>query len=434
MRGLTCRAPRIAVRVDGRMSEAARRVLARADELATFTEEPGRITRPLATPSLAAAMGRVREWMEAAGLETRSDALGNLAGRRGEADLIMGSHLDSVADAGRYDGILGVLVGLAVAEETDIPLELVAFADEEGLRFQSTFLGSRAYLGRLAPEELNLRDPDGITLAQAIGASAVEPLFAGARAYFEVHIEQGPVLEAEDLPLGVVTAIAGQTRFNLIFEGHAGHAGTTPMDLRRDALGAAAEFVLAAERAALDEPGLVATVGEIGIPHGACNVIPGHVHATLDIRHQDDAVRERAIAALRAATDAICTRRGITSSWSLIAEHGATPCTPELVSRLSAAVAETGVAVRELPSGAGHDAVTMASVTDLAMLFVRCAGGISHHPDESVTEADVALAIDAATRFMRGLAAETPAAATRGGAMSAPRKRAAARHGAAVAA
>ena len=394
------------------MSGAARRVLARADELATFTEEPGRITRPLASPSLAQAMARLRGWMHEAGLETRSDALGNLAGRRGPSPrLVMGSHLDSVADAGRYDGILGVLVGLAVAEATDVPLELVAFADEEGLRFQSTFLGSRAYIGQLDPSELDLRDPDGVTLGQAIGASAVEPIFEGAKAYFEVHIEQGPVLEAEDLPLGVVTAIAGQTRFNLIFEGHAGHAGTTPMGLRRDAMAAAAEFVLAAERLALGEPGLVATVGEMNIPHGACNVVPGHVHATLDIRHQDDATRERAIVALQREVEASCARRGITATWSLIAEHGATPCTPALVEQLAEAVRETGVAVRELPSGAGHDAVTMASVTDIAMLFVRCAGGISHHPDEAVSEADVALAIEAATRFVRRLAAATTAAA-----------------------
>ena len=383
---------------------AARRVLERADELARFSEEPGRITRPLASPSLAAAMARLRGWMEAAGLETRSDALGNLAGRRGGGTpLVIGSHLDSVADAGRYDGVLGVLIALAVAEAVDAPIEVVAFADEEGLRFQSTFLGSRAFVGQLAPDELALTDANGVTLRDALGADLGEPLFAGARAYFEVHIEQGPVLDAEGLPLGVVTAIAGQTRLNLIFDGHAGHAGTTPMALRRDALGAAAEFVLAAERLANEQSGLVATVGEIGIPHGACNVIPGRVEATLDIRHQDDAVRERSLATLRAQADEICARRGVSVSWSLIAEHGATPCTPDLVSRLGEAVAETGVAVRELPSGAGHDAVTMASVTEIAMLFVRNAGGISHHPAESVEEADVELAIEAATRFARSL-------------------------------
>jgi allantoate deiminase len=394
--------------------DAAATALARADELATFTEEPGGITRPLASPSLDAAMDRVREWMEAAGMTTRRDALGNLVGRRegrGRGTLVLGSHLDSVADAGRYDGILGVLIGLAVAEavgELPLALEVVAFADEEGLRFQSTFLGSRAFVGRLEPQELALRDGDGVTLGEAIGATEPGPALVpeDIRAYFEVHIEQGPVLEAAGHPLGVVTAIAGQSRFNLAFDGHAGHAGTTPMPLRRDALGAAAEFVLAAERAAHDEPGLVATVGEIGIPHGACNVIPGRVEATLDIRHQDDATRERAIAALRAEADAICERRGISVSWDPIAAHGATPCTPVLVARLAEAVAETGAPVHELPSGAGHDAVTLAGVTDIAMLFVRCAGGISHHPDESVQEADVALAIDAATRFVRALAAD----------------------------
>jgi allantoate deiminase len=408
-------------------------------------------------------MARVREWMEAAGLATRSDTLGNLVGRReaaaggvppldaaggasaqtghgagaggagastahggagapaGHSDgaggsapgtIVIGSHLDSVADAGRYDGILGVLVGLEVAEAVgDLPvaLEVVAFADEEGLRFQSTYLGSRAYVGRLEAAELAaLRDAGGVTLGEAVGAGAPGPalLPADIRAYFEVHIEQGPVLEAGGLPLGVVTAIAGQNRFNLTFTGRAGHAGTTPMQLRGDALGAAAEFVLAAERAAREEPGLVATVGELGIPHGACNVIPGRVEGTLDIRHQDDATLARAIAALRAEADAICARRGIDIEWEPIAADPATPCSPALVARLREAVAATGAEPYELPSGAGHDAVTMAGVTDVAMLFVRCAGGISHHPDESVEEADVALAVAAAVRFVRGLAEE----------------------------
>ena len=281
---------------------------------------------------------------------------------------------------------------------TDVPLEVVAFADEEGLRFQSTFLGSRGFVGRIDPGELDLRDHDGIRLGDALGAPLGAPLFQDARAYFEVHIEQGPVLESEDAPLGVVTAIAGQTRFNLTFEGHAGHAGTTPMRLRRDALGAAAEFVLAAERMALAEPGLVATVGELGIPHGACNVVPGRVEATLDIRHQDDASRARAIAALQRETEAICARRGISAAWAPIHEHAATPCTPALVAQLAAVVSDMGLPVHELPSGAGHDAVTMAAVTDIAMLFVRSTGG-SHNPDEAVDEADVALAIEAASRF-----------------------------------
>jgi allantoate deiminase len=383
--------------------QAARRVLARADELAAHTEEPGRITRPLATPALAGAGARVQEWMRAAGLETRGDAIGNLAGRRGDASLVIGSHLDSVADAGRYDGILGILVGLEVAEATDVPIEVVAFADEDGLRFRSNYLGSRSFIGALEPGDLALQDDDGVTLREAIGLIGpppTPPLYdPRIRAYLEVHIEQGPLLEAEGVALGVVTAIAGQSHLNLAFAGQAGHAGTTPMRLRRDALAAAAEFVLAVERTALDEPGLVATVGVLNVPRGATNVIPGRAELWLDVRHQHDAVRERAIARLSAIADEIAQRRSVAVSRLHAAQQPATPCTPALVDRLADAVRATGVEPRRLPSGAGHDAVTMARVTDVAMLFVRCAGGLSHHPDEAVSLEDVALAIETATRF-----------------------------------
>jgi hydantoinase/carbamoylase family amidase len=378
--------------------EAARRVLERADELAAFTVEPGRITRPVATPAMAGALARVREWMAEAGLETRSDPLGNLAGRRGaEKPLVIGSHLDSVADAGRYDGVLGVLVGIEVAAATDVPLEVVAFADEDGLRFRSAFLGSRAYLGRLTPADLALRDEDGVTVAEALGVDAPWPGIAPPeiRAYYEVHIEQGPVLDAEGLPLGVVTAIAGQTVAAVAFAGRAGHAGTTPMDLRRDALAAAAEFVLAAERAGHSTPGLVATVGTVNVAHAATNVIPGRVEVTLDLRHADDAVRERALAALRERTEKIGARRQVGIEWD---EHSVPATACPLVAPLRRAVEAVGAPVRELVSGAGHDAMVMAGVTDVGMLFVRCAGGVSHHPDEAVREDDVALAIEAAVR------------------------------------
>jgi allantoate deiminase len=367
------------------MASPAQRVLERADAIAAFTEDPGRITRPLATPALAAAMEQVREWMEAAGMATRRDGLGNLVGRvgSGPGTLVIGSHLDSVADAGRYDGVLGVLIGLECVQELPLALEVVAFADEEGMRFQSAYLGSRAYLGRLEERDLELRDTDGVTLREAIGGElgpALAP--ADVRAYFEVHIEQGTALEAAGEPLGVVTAIAGQRRYNLAFEGRAGHAGTTPIGLRADALAAAADFILAAERVALEEPGLVAAVGTIGVPRGAVNVIPGRVEATLDIRHADDAVRERGVAALRMVGEALHRRRGVRVRWAPGTEHAATPLT------LAPALAELLPDAPRLVSGAGHDAVTMASVTDAAMLFVRCAGGVSHHPDEAVTEAD----------------------------------------------
>jgi allantoate deiminase len=375
----------------------AQRVLRRADEIAAFTEEPGRITRPLASPALDAAMERVRGWMQEAGLTTRRDGLGNLVGRTGDgpATLLLGSHLDSVADAGRYDGVLGVLIALECVQELPLALEVAAFADEEGMRFGSSYLGSRAYLGQLDERDLGLRDAQGIALRDAVGDTAGRLAPGDLRAYFEVHIEQGPVLEAAGAPLGVVTAIAGQSRFDLVFEGEAGHAGTTPMDLRRDALATAAEFVLAAERIARDEPGLVATVGRIRVPGGAANVIPGRVEATLDVRHADDGTRERALQALRMIGEALRRRRGVRVRWTAVAEHGATPLT------LADALAQVLPDAPRLPSGAGHDAVTLSGVTDAAMLFVRCAGGVSHHPGEAVEEADVAAAIDAAREFVR---------------------------------
>jgi allantoate deiminase len=380
--------------------------MARADELAAFTEEPGRITRPLASAALEGAMRRVREWMEEAGLSIRRDALGNLVGRLegGPGTLLLGSHLDSVAGAGRYDGVLGVLIALECVQELPLSLEIAAFADEDGLRFGSSYLGSRAYLGRLEEADWQLRDDAGVSLREAIAGDVAGLAPGDLRAYFEVHIEQGPVLEAAGVPLGVVTSIAGQSHATLVFEGVAGHAGTTPMDLRRDALTTAAEFVLAVERIARDEPGLVATVGRIGVPGGAINVIPGRVEATLDVRHADDAVRARAIQALRMVGEALRRRRGVRVRWTSTAEHGSTPLT------LAPALAELLPDAPAIPSGAGHDAAILAGVTDAAMLFVRCAGGISHHPDEAVAEEDVAAAIETAREFVR-VAAEKAAAA-----------------------
>ena len=365
---------------------AAVRVLERADALAGFTEEPGRITRPLRTPALEGAMEQVRAWMEEAGLTTRRDALGNLVGRAegGPGTLVLGSHLDSVADAGRYDGVLGVLIALECVQPLPLSLEVVAFADEEGMRFGTAYIGSRAYLGQLDEHDVAL-------VGEVGGKLAPDDL----RAYFEVHIEQGPALEEAGEPLGVVTAISGQSGYTLAFEGRAGHAGTTPMDLRHDALAAAAEFVLAAEAIARDEPGLVATVGRLGVTRGASNVIPGLVEATLDVRHADDGVRGRAVAALRMVGEALRRRRDVRVRWTTTGEQDSMPLT------LAPALAQVLPGAPLLASGAGHDAAVMAGVTDAAMLFVRCAGGISHHPDEAVTESDVAAAIEASREFVR---------------------------------
>ena len=407
--------------IAGRMADAAT-VMQRCDALGRCSEEASRLTRRFATPALAHARDLVAGWMAGAGLEVAVDALGNLRGRRdgpGPA-LLLGSHLDSVVDAGRYDGPLGVLAAVAVAErvrDVALPfaLEVHAFADEEGARFGTGFLGSSLLAGRFDAAWPALRDRDGVTLADAVRAWGGDPDVlptlpardpADLLGYLEVHIEQGPTLEAADLPVGVVAAIAGQTRARVAFGGRAAHAGTTPMALRRDALAGAAEWVVGVEVAGRVTDGLVATVGELHVEPGAPNVVPGEVRASLDVRHADDAVREATVEALRSRTAAIAQDRGLAVDWQVVQATGAVPCDPTLTAGLEAAAREAGAPdVPRLVSGAGHDAVMLAAVTPVAMLFVRCAGGVSHHPDEAVAEADVAVALDVAERVVRGLAA-----------------------------
>lgn len=398
--------------------------MARCDELAALSEEEGRLTRPSYTPALRRAHGLVGGWMAAAGMAVGEDAVGNLVGRYeaerpGARALVIGSHLDTVRDAGRYDGILGVLVGLAAVEalagqgrRLPFAIELVAFADEEGLRFGASFLGSLAFSGRFDPALLELVDGDGVTLGAAIAGFGGDPgaLLAAARrpadllAYVEVHIEQGPLLEARGLPLGVVSAIAGAARLNLELSGTAGHAGTVPMDLRRDALCAAAEVVLAAEAVARATPGLVATVGQLAARPGAGNVIPGAATLSLDVRHQDDRRRRAALAELRARAQAAAAARGVELMWEVQQDRPAVPMAPALRAGLARAIAAAGYTPLELPSGAGHDAAVLAELTSAGMLFVRCAGGISHNPAEAVAQADVAAAIAALGHFIEGLA------------------------------
>ena len=393
-------------------------VLRRCDELAAFTEEEGRLTRRFATPALQQAGDEVRGWMEAAGMVARRDAIGNLIGRLEHADrrtLLIGSHLDTVRDAGRYDGTLGVLVAIACLERLrdegrSLPygVEVLAFADEEGVRFGTGYLGSSVVAGRFDTADLERRDADGVTLADAVHAFGGDPeLFASARrdpadliGYYEVHIEQGPVLEAGDVPLGVVTAIAGQTGGRIVFTGEAGHAGTVPMALRRDALGAAAEFVLAVEAVARDQDGLVATVGNLQVQDGARNVIPGRVVLSLDVRHSADSVRESVLARLRDRVGAIADARSVGLEWQVGPGTPSVDCSTDLTELVAQAIAAPGGSVVRLPSGAGHDAAMLSTITPVAMLFVRCAGGVSHNPAESVIVEDVAAAIDATTRFL----------------------------------
>jgi allantoate deiminase len=401
-------------------------VMERCDLLGAISEEEGRLTRRSFTPALRRAHELVAGWMRAAGMEVREDAAGNLLGRypadRSAArTLLIGSHLDSVRDAGRYDGPLGVLVGLAAVERLHragrrLPcaIEVAAWSDEEGLRFGASFVGSLAAVGALAPAMLELQDQDGIRLGEAItafgGAPALIPQAARRPSdllgYLEVHIEQGPLLEARGLPLGVVSAIQGITRAALRLQGTAGHAGTTPMGMRRDALCAAAAIVLAVEAAGRATPGLVATVGQIAALPGAGNVIPGAATLSLDVRHQDDGARLAAVAALRAEAGRIAAARGVELAWEERQRTAAVPMAPALRERLRRAVAAAGHEPAELPSGAGHDAMILARITDAAMLFVRCKGGVSHNPAEAVAAADVAAAIAAVGAFLDELAGD----------------------------
>ena len=391
---------------------SAELVSSRIEALAALSEVDGEITRAYGTPSLVEAMALVESWMGAAGMDVVRDPLGSALGRIGPADaplLLLGSHLDSVRNAGRFDGPLGVLAPLAAIERVagslvdgPVAVGLVVFADEEGLRYRSSYLASRAFVGLFDPEELELADDDGVPLAEAVRAMGGEPQEAttpvmsqgDALAYLELHIEQGPVLQAEDLPVGVVTVIAGQSRGFVDFVGKAGHAGNTPHHLRSDALLAAAEFVLAVDQAMLETPGLTATVGKIDNAPNVGNVIPGMTTVSYDVRHQDDAVKERAVDGLRETARAVTERRGIELEWRHLQDHAAVPMSPLWRRTLLGAVEQAGIRPLELPSGAGHDAVSMAHITEVGMLFCRCRDGVSHHPDESVLDADVAATVD----------------------------------------
>lgn len=393
----------------------------RIETLAGFSEEEGLLLRRSYTDAMRQANGAVAGWMTGAGMSVRQDHAGNLIGRYEGAEhkqtLLLGSHLDTVRDAGKYDGPLGILIALACVEalhthgkRLPFAVEIICFADEEGLRFGSAYLGSKAVAGTFEPAALGLRDSEGTTVADAMRAFGGDPDALGTSGsilgYCEAHIEQGPVLEARGLPVGVVTAIAGQSRINLSFAGEAGHAGTVPMALRHDALCAAAEFVLAVEAVALERPGLVGTVGQLTLYPGASNVIPGLVSLSLDVRHSDDGQREEACGRLEEQARTIGVRRHTAVSWKLLQASPAVPCAPRLTMLLEQAINESGWDVCHLPSGAGHDAVAMAGLTPITMLFVRCRGGISHNPAESVAPDDVAAAIAVLDRFLLLLAAE----------------------------
>ncbi len=410
------------------IESSARTVMERCDILGTYSEEPDRLTRRFATPPMRQANDAVAAWMRAVGMTVRQDPIGNLIGRYEASSpnaktMLLGSHLDSVRDAGKYDGPLGVMVALACIErlheqQHHLPfaIELLAFADEEGLRYHSIYLGSKVVAGTFDPNTLHSTDSDGIPLAEAIRAFGGNPdaIPAAKRqgddllGYCEVHIEQGPVLESLNIPVGLVSTISGQNRFSLSFIGQAGHAGTVPMSMRHDALCAASEFILAVETLARNQPGMVATVGQIAAQPGASNVIPGQATLSLDVRHQDNAVREQACDQLQERAQQIAAARQVTLNWQTLPANPTVPCSPHLSQLLARSIETLKYPVHSLPSGAGHDAVAMSVLTPIAMLFVRCRGGISHNPAESVTPEDVAVAIEVLEQFLLQLAQEQP--------------------------
>jgi allantoate deiminase len=389
----------------------AARILSRCRELARITDVPGETTRLFLSPATRDAHTLLAWWLRQAGLESRTDDAGNLRAIRRSAKvdaptLVLFSHIDTVPNAGAFDGPLGVILALAALEELhDTPLpfhiELIAFAEEEGARFGFPFLSSLAATGQLTPELLARTDADGISVAQAIRNFGLNPdhipstcaLPANTFAALEVHIEQGPVLEAEDASLAVVEAIVGQSRLELTFTGQANHAGTTPMPLRHDALAAAAQWIVEVERYAANYTQLVATVGQMTALPGAMNVVPGEVLTSLDVRHPKDESRHAAVAHLLTKAEAAAALRGVTVHAVVKSEQRAVPMDRELTVKLHQAAEREGFVAKSMFSGAGHDAMILATVVPTTMLFLRSPGGLSHHPDETVREQDVETAL-----------------------------------------
>ncbi|HWW05038.1 allantoate amidohydrolase [Collimonas sp.] len=396
-------------------------IMAWADQLAQFSEAPDMLTRTYLTSAHHGAAAQLAEWMCAAGMSVRRDMAGNVIGRYegltpDAPALLTGSHFDTVRNGGKYDGNLGILLPIAcvqqwhaVGKRFPFAIEIIGFAEEEGVRFKATLLGSRAAAGTFDMAVLDNLDDAGHSMRDVMAASGFHAAGLGKAAYaphavlafVEVHIEQGPVLLNHELPLGVVTAISGASRFMVEIEGLAGHAGTVPMDMRRDAAMAAAEIGLYIEQRCHGTRGLVGTVGQFNVPNGAANVVPGKAIFSIDIRAEQDPVRQAAVADVLTQIEQIAQRRNVVVHSRKTHEASSVPCAPWLQQQLASAIETSGLTVKHLPSGAGHDAMAMAAITDVAMLFVRCGnGGISHHPDEIMSADDAALASQAFSRFV----------------------------------
>jgi allantoate deiminase len=397
-------------------------VIARCRKLATFSEDAGGTRRTFLSAPMRDCHREVSSWMNNLGMTVSLDAAGNLRGfysaaLPGAPRILIGSHLDTVLNAGAFDGILGVVLAIGMVESLDgmkLPfgIEVVGFSEEEGVRFGVPFIGSRALVGRVDEELLGRKDANGISVRKATQDFGLNPneipkaaISRDCLGYIEFHIEQGPVLESLGRPLGVVEAIVGQNRLEFIFSGQANHAGTTPMNLRRDALAAAAEWIVAVESLARRIPGLVATVGFVEAKPGATNVIPGTARATLDIRHASNRVRTEALDELIRKGETIAARRGMTVTWRTLLAQNAVAMDSLMTEQIEQAMQKVGCEPHRMASGAGHDAMILAEKVPAAMIFLRTPGGISHDPSESVHLGDVAKALDCGKHLLTQLAA-----------------------------
>jgi allantoate deiminase len=403
------------------MQTRSAEVIARCRKLASFSEDQGSTRRTFLSLPMHDCHRKIARWLEPLALPVRVDAAGNLratypAAQSGAPTLLVGSHLDTVPNAGAYDGVLGVVIAVSLLEalhgrRLPFEIEVVGFSEEEGVRFGVPFIGSRALVGRLDEELLKARDGRGISVRKAIEEFGLNPaeipqssLSDEYFGYIEFHIEQGPVLENLGQPLAVVESIAGQSRLEVTFLGRSNHAGTTPMNLRYDALAAAAEWITAVERLARSVTGLVATVGKIEAKPGATNVISGETRLTLDVRHGSDEVRIRAVKDLVEQAQEVARRRGLTAKWNALLEQRAVAMNPFLIAEIERAIERTGVVPHRMVSGAGHDAMIVAEKIPAAMIFLRSPGGISHDPSESVAAEDVQKAIECGLHLLDQLA------------------------------
>ncbi len=404
------------------LAELAEEVIARCQKLASFSEDAGSTKRTFLSPPMHDCHREVSSWMKTLGMIVSVDAVGNLRGfypgtSPGAPRILMGSHLDTVPNAGAFDGILGVVLAVALVESlrgSKLPfgIEVIGFSEEEGVRFGVPFIGSRALVGRVDEELLSRKDAQGISVRKAIQDFGLNPneiskaaLREDVLGFLEFHIEQGPVLESLGRPLGLVEAIVGQNRLEFTFSGQANHAGTTPMNLRHDALAAAAEWIVAVENLAKQTTGIVATVGFVEAKPGAMNVIAGEARATLDIRHASDRARTEALDELIRQAESIAARRGVTAQWRTLLAQNAVAMDPFLTQQIEQAIQQSGCEPHRMASGAGHDAMILAEKVPAAMIFLRTPGGISHDPAESVHLDDVAKALECGHHLLAELAA-----------------------------